>query len=256
MTTPLRLSDFSVLTFDCYGTLIDWERGILNELVPWAARHGIAADDDRLLEAFAAAEARAESESPTMRYPQILEVVLERLADAAGVRLAAGEAAAFGASVGRWPAFDDSPAALAYLQRHYKLVVLSNVDHGSFAKSQERLRVVFDRAITAQDIGSYKPNPRNFTFAIAEIHREFGVDSSQILHVAQSIFHDIIPAKTLGLHTVWVNRRKGRAGWGATPAPALTGAAASADLEVASLQELADLHATQSARASRLAVRP
>lgn len=245
------ITDFTTLTFDCYGTLIDWERGILAELRPWAVAHGVEATGEALLEAFGETEAACERETPERLYPQILESVLERLAARWSVTLAENEARKFGLSVGRWPAFPDSPAALKYLKRHYRLVILSNVDHVSFAKSRERLGVEFDRVITAQDIGTYKPDLRNFRHALKDIRETLGVEPHQVLHTAQSIFHDIVPAKSLGLRTLWINRRKEQGGWGATPAPAEHGDAVRPDFEVASLGELAALHQAQLAAQGR-----
>jgi 2-haloalkanoic acid dehalogenase type II len=240
----LKLNRFAVLTFDCYGTLIDWERGILDELRPWAARHRLALSDDTLLEAFGDAESRCEAESPRTLYPQVLEEVLRRLAFRWHVALDAGDAERFGASVGNWPAFPDSPAALGYLQNHYRLVIISNVDRASFSRSEARLGVEFDAVITAEDVGSYKPDVRNFEFALARIEERFGVEPPGVLHVAQSLFHDILPATSVGLRTVWVNRRKAVGGWGATPPP-VQGLAAQPDLEVSSLADLAALHRSE-----------
>jgi 2-haloalkanoic acid dehalogenase type II len=237
-----EILDFTTLTFDCYGTLIDWEGGILAELRPWASMHGISVTDDVLLEAFGEAEAAAEEQAPGTRYPQILEDVLRRLADRWSLTLAPHEAVEFGRSVVRWPAFPDSPEALRYLKQHYKLVIISNVDHASFAKSQERLGVTFDRVITAQDVGSYKPNLQNFRYALDDIKRTLGVEPSQVLHTAQSIFHDIVPARTIGLRTMWINRRHGIAGWGATPAPRVDGDLTRPDFEVPSMGAFAALH--------------
>jgi 2-haloalkanoic acid dehalogenase type II len=237
----LNLSPFKVLTFDCYGTLIDWEQGILGELRPWTARHGLAIDDNTLLETFGKTEAECEAEAPQSLYSEILSEVLRRLARRWHVEPGANEASDFGQSVRRWPAFPDSPDALRQLQEHYKLVILSNVDHASYAFSEAKLGVKFDLVCTAQDIGSYKPDPRNFTFAIGKVKEAFGVDASGILHVAQSLFHDIVPAKAVGLRTAWVNRRKQAGGWGATPPPPTLGEAARPDLEVDSMRELATL---------------
>ena len=234
----MRLSDFKALTFDCYGTLIDWERGLLAELRPWAARHRLDVSDDALLAAFGEIETRCEAETPAKLYPDILAEVLRRLAKDWSVQLSSGEAEAFGASVGRWPAFPDSADALKYLKQHYKLVILSNVDRASFAKSNEKLGVVFDRVVTAQDVGSYKPSLRNFEHVLGEVDRYLGIRRGEVLHTAQSLFHDVVPAKSLGLATAWVNRRKAvGGGWGATPP-----AEAKPDFEVASLGELAELH--------------
>jgi 2-haloacid dehalogenase len=245
----LAITDFTALTFDCYGTLIDWERGILGELRPWADTHGVNAGDEVLLEAFGVAEAECERETPDRLYPAILANVLRRLGSRWSVHVSDDEADEFGRSVGRWPAFPDSPAALEYLKQHYKLVIISNVDRASFARSQQRLDVAFDRVITAEDVKSYKPSLRNFEYALDDIRRTLGVRPDKILHVAQSVFHDIVPAKSIGLHTMWINRRRDRGGWGATPAPSVMGAAAKPDFEVGSLEEFAALHRGIVARA-------
>src|SRR5262249_21140873 len=237
-----RVTDFTALTFDCYGTLIDWERGVLDELKPWAEAHRLNLSDGALLKAFGETEARCEAATPRARYPQILENVLEALASRWSVTPQPGEAAAFGESVGRWPAFPDSPVSLQYLHRYYRLVILSNVDHASFERSRQKLGGKFDLVITAEDVGAYKPDPRNFEFALAAIQREFQIDRREILHVAQSIFHDIVPAKKAGWTTMWINRRKGLEGWGATPPPQTQGEGARPDFEVASLTELVALH--------------
>jgi 2-haloalkanoic acid dehalogenase type II len=232
----ITLRDFQALTFDCYGTLIDWETGILNELRAWAQPAGLT--DDALLEAFGAEESRCEAATPDRLYPAVLADVHRALGERWGLAPNKLAPIAFGGSVQRWPAFPDSPEALAYLKQHYKLVILSNVDTNSFARSNQKLGVDFDLILTAQDIGSYKPDPRNFQAAIKALD-EIGVPRARILHVAQSLFHDIVPAKAAGLATVWVNRRRGKAGGGATP-PA--SGDATPDLEVGSLAELADLH--------------
>jgi 2-haloalkanoic acid dehalogenase type II len=125
---------------------------------------------------------------------------------------------AFGASVGAWPAFADSPDALVRLKRRFKLIILSNIDRASFARSNQRLGVEFDAILTAQDIGSYKPDPRNFE-ALLRTAGDLGVGHDGLLHVAQSLYHDHVPAKAAGLATVWIDRRAGSAGTGATPAP-------------------------------------
>ncbi|MFI4987614.1 MAG: HAD family hydrolase, partial [Alphaproteobacteria bacterium] len=188
---------------------------------------------------------------PGKLYPAILADVLHALARHWSVPTDDAEAAAFGGSVGRWPAFADSPPARQYLKRHYKLVILSNVDRASFAKSRERLGVAFDRVITAEDVGSYKPNLRNFEYALSDIKEALGVEPHQVLHTAQSIYHDIVPAKSLGLATMWINRRKGRGGWGATPAPGGDGRAPRPDFEVASLADFVALHELRDATPPR-----
>jgi 2-haloalkanoic acid dehalogenase type II len=238
----MKLGDFSALTFDCYGTLIDWERGLLDALAPWAARQGCGADDEQILAAFGEAEAAAQARAPQKPYPEILADVLQALAERWHVKADPEARKRFGASVGNWPAFADSAPALAYLKNHYRLTILSNVDRASFARSETRLGVRFDDVFTAQDIGSYKPDVRNFRYMLDRLGR-VGIEPRQVLHVAQSLFHDHVPAKQLGLATVWVNRRAGRQGSGATPP-----AQARPDWEVASLAELVQLHRTEQAQ--------
>lgn len=234
----MRVTDFTTLTFDCYGTLIDWERGLLAELRPWVESHGLRLGDEEILAAFAGHEHLCEQDMPTTLYPDILAAVHRRLAAAWNIKASAEETVAFGRSVGRWPAFADTPASLQYLKRYYKLVILSNIDRASFAESNRKLGVSFDKIITAQDVGSYKPDTRNFEHLLREL-AAMGIAQSQILHTAQSLYHDHAPAKACGLATLWVNRRKGLAGTGATPP-----AAVAPDFEVASLTEFVRLHQT------------
>jgi 2-haloalkanoic acid dehalogenase type II len=211
----MNLADFRAMTFDCYGTLVDWESGILHALRRWRERTGVNADDESLLAAFGEAEAAREAAVPTAPYPQILELVLADLAQRLGVDATEDERRRFGSSVGEWPAFPDSADALRTLKERYKLVVVSNVDRESFARSNARFGVEFDAVITAGDIGSYKPAARHFEEAFARL-AGLGVQRKQILHVAQSLFHDHEPAKALGMQTAWINRRAGNPGWGAT----------------------------------------
>jgi 2-haloalkanoic acid dehalogenase type II len=233
----MRLSDFDALTFDCYGTLIDWESGILGALKPWAARHGVRADDEALLAAFGRAESRREAQHPTTLYPEILALVLRDLGAELGAPVSDEEAAAFGASVKDWPAFADSAAALAYLKQHYKLIIVSNVDRDSFRHSNKKLGVAFDAVVTAQDSGAYKPALNHFHLAFERL-AALGIGKAKLLHVAQSLFHDHVPAKQLGLATAWINRRAGRGGEGATP----VAAPVKPDWEVPSMAAFAELH--------------
>lgn len=214
----MRLTDFSTLTFDCYGTLIDWETGINEALGPWLRSVGIHSSRDQLLEAFARAESAQQEATPGMRYPELLAEVHKAIARHFGVSANPDAAAAFGASVGRWPAFPDSAEALGYLKQHYKLAILSNVDRASFAHSNQKLGVAFDAIYTAEDIGSYKPDPRNFEYLLAGL-KEQGIAREQILHTAQSLHHDHVPAKRFGLATCWIHRRADRQGHGATRVP-------------------------------------
>jgi 2-haloacid dehalogenase len=225
----LDLARFDALTFDCYGTLIDWERGIL------AALHAALGDaelpDERLLEAFARHEAAVEA-GPYLAYREILRRTVRAIGEEVGHAPDADAVEAFGGSVAEWPAFADSPAALADLAARFRLGVITNCDDDLFAASERRLGLRFDEVVTAQQAHRYKPNPRGFELMFERL----GLPTSRILHVAQSLYHDHVPAKRLGLSTVWVNRRAGRVGGGATPA-----AAATPDLEVPDLRTLADL---------------
>ena len=234
----MRLADFKVLSFDCYGTLIDWETGIWTALAPLAANSRAAPARDPALAAFARHETALEAEQPGAVYSDLLAEVHRRLAAEWGVVADEDEHGAFGASVGDWPAFPDSPPALRYLKQFYKLVILSNVDRASFAASNRRLGVAFDAVFTAEDIGSYKPDPRNFRHMLDSL-APMGHRSGDILHVAQSLFHDHRPANALGLASAWIDRRGDAAGWGATPPPA---AAVRYDFRFASLEALAEAH--------------
>ncbi len=204
----LNLADFDALTFDCYGTLVNWEIGILAVLGPWARRAGVNADDADLLAAFAEEEPRQQQKTPGAPYPQILADVHRAIAIRYNVGIDDNEVRRLGESIGDWPPFDDTPAALRRLQRRYKLLVLSNVDRASFARTAARLGIGFDAVITAEDVGSYKPAPAHFTTALAVL-ATLGVAKDRVLHVAQSLYHDHVPAKKLGLRTCWVNRDTG-----------------------------------------------
>lgn len=231
----MQITDFRVLTFDCYGTLIDWESGIHAALQPLLAQRPVPRD--AALEAFGRHEAALEAEAPTMLYSDLLAAVHRRLADEWQLPTSAALDAAFGASVPDWPAFPDSPAALAYLKQHYKLVILSNVDRVSFAGSNRRLGVAFDAIHTAQDIGSYKPDPANFRYLLDHL-AALGHPKSDILHTAQSLFHDHAPARAFGLASAWIDRRQATGGWGATPpAPG-----AGYDFHFPSLAAMVDAH--------------
>ncbi|MDX1434528.1 MAG: haloacid dehalogenase type II [Gammaproteobacteria bacterium] len=214
----MKLGDFRVLTFDCYGTLIDWETGIYTALGPMLTAGGLDVSRDRVLETFAEHESAQQRETPAMRYPELLARVHARLAEQWNVNIADDLHARFGASVPHWPAFLDAAESLAYLKRHYALVILSNVDRESFAASNRQLEVEFDAIYTAEDIGSYKPDPANFEYLLEHLEADLGFGRSDILHTAQSLFHDHEPAKRVGLATAWIDRRQGR-GWGATRPP-------------------------------------
>jgi 2-haloacid dehalogenase len=215
----MDFTGFRALSFDCYGTLIDWEAGLSAVLVPWARSRGLDLSAEELLAEYSGFEAAVEAEDPAPLYPDVLARSLRLLGDRLGAEVTAEDAARLAGSVPDWPAFPDSRQALAELAQRYQLIILSNVDRASFAGSQQRLGVAFTSVLTAQDIGSYKPSPRNFEALLAEAGR-LGLGQGELLHVAQSLFHDHVPAQQAGLPTVWINRRHDRPGWGATPEPA------------------------------------
>ena len=214
-----RLSDAEALSFDCYGTLIDWEAGLLAVLTPWARDHQLSLTPGQLLEVYAECEAQAVQQTPAALYPDILAAGMRAVGERLGVAVDDEQARRLAVSVPEWPAFPDSAAALAALSQRYKLLILSNVDRASFAASNARLGVRFDAVITAEDIGSYKPAAANFA-ALLERAAELGIAPGGLVHVAQSLFHDHVPAKRAGLATMWIDRRRGRDGGGATPPPA------------------------------------
>jgi 2-haloacid dehalogenase len=232
----MKLGDFKVLTFDCYGTLIDWETGILTAIAPLT--HRLSLTSKQMLEAFARHEAAQESETPTMIYSSILERVYKRMAEEWNVAASDADAVRFGTSVGNWPAFEDSPAALQYLKRHFKLVILSNIDRKSFAGSNAHLQVEFDQIYTAEDIGSYKPSLQNFEYMVKELSA-LGYAKRGILHTAESLFHDHAPANQMGLASAWIHRRYGKEGFGATARPKEL---PHYDFRFTSLKEMATAH--------------
>ena len=220
---------FDALTFDCYGTLIDWETGILSALRPVLERHGASRDDDTLLELFAHHEAALEA-GPYLSYKAVLAGALRGIGTDLNFEPTEQEQAAFGVSVNDWPAFADSPAALDQLKQRFKLGVITNCDDDLFAASNEKLQTEFDWVITAQQAEGYKPRIENFEYAFARID----VPRERVLHVAQSLFHDHVPAKALGMTTVWIDRRQGRAGGATPPATAVP------DMTFPDLQRFAD----------------
>ncbi|HEY3614308.1 MAG TPA: haloacid dehalogenase type II [Gaiellales bacterium] len=202
--------DFDVLTFDCYGTLIDWEAGIAAAARLQLGDAVAASSDEEIVAAFAAVE--HEAEVPYKSYREVLALCLHGIGERLGVTVGDAQARGFGSSVGQWPAFPDSADALARLQERFKLAVITNCDDDLFAQSERRLGVQFDYVVSAQQAGSYKPDHANFELAFARIDEP----RERILHVAQSLFHDHVPAKALGMTSVWIDRRQGRGG-GASP---------------------------------------
>src|SRR6476620_11629823 len=219
MTTDFDLTRYKALSFDCYGTLIDWEAGIAAVLAPWVREQGLDLTDEELLLAYADNEADVERETPSALYPEVLAAAFRRTGERLGRQVSEEWAQRLGDSVPDWPAFSDSADALARLARHYQLIILSNVHRDGFAGSNRHLRGDFAAIITAEDVGTYKPAENHFRALAAKLP-ELGVNRQELLHVAQSLFHDHVPAKREGLPSVWINRRHDRPGWGATPQPA------------------------------------
>jgi 2-haloacid dehalogenase len=227
----LDLTRFKVLTFDCYGTMIDWETGIFSALRPILAAHNKSIPDSRLLKLYAELELKAE-QGEFLRYRNVLQSVVRGFGERLGFSPTDGEVRSLPESLANWQPFPDTVEALRKLKSRYKLAVMSNVDDDLFASTAPKLGVAFDHVITAQQAGCYKPCMRMFELAEERI----AVRREQWLHVGQSIYHDVIPAQSLGIATVWVNRPSPRPGAGAA-----TAAAGKPDLEVPNLQTLAKL---------------
>lgn len=234
----MKLSDFKVLTFDCYGTLIDWESGMINALAPLLDQLGGRFTRNEILEAHAFHESSQQRQTPYLRYRELLAIVYRRLAEEWGVPATWDDCVRYGHAVKEWPAFPDSAEALRYLKQHYKLVILSNVDNVSFAASNQKLGVAFDAIYTAEDIGSYKPAAANFEYMLALLKRR-GYAKADILHTAESMFHDHAPANRHGLRSCWIYRRHDQAGFGATLHP---GAMPQYDFRFNSLGAMAAAH--------------
>lgn len=227
----IKFEQYDVITFDCYGTLIDWETGMLKALRSLLINHNIQLDDEQILALFAEFEAEQEK-GEYLTYRQILKNVVSQFGQRLGFEPSPAEQDALPDSIQHWQPFPDTIAALKSLKQRFKLAIISNIDDSLFVATAKHLEVDFDHVITAEQVRSYKPSLNNFRVAIDRI----GVPAEKILHSACSVYHDILPASSLGLATVWVNRRTGKAGSGASLA-----ATAQADLEVPDLQTLAAL---------------
>ncbi len=223
--------DFDILSFDCYGTLIDWERGITAALRPVLEAHGVALTDEALLERYGRIESAVQREG-FRRYREVLHEVVARLGAEMGFDPTEAETGIVADSLPEWRPFSDTVDALKALASRFDLAVISNVDDDLFEGSRRHLGVAFAHVVTAEQVGAYKPDPENFRVA----RERMGAPPRRHLHVAQSLFHDIAPARALGIPCVWVNRRAGSAGGGATPP-----AEATPDLEVPDLATLARL---------------
>jgi 2-haloacid dehalogenase len=200
-----RISEFDAVTFDVYGTLIDWEPTIVNDLRRWSRRHLLDHQDADLLMIFDRARAEIQRERPAHLYPDVLRHSFDRVCDELGVEPEAGEREAFAAAPHTWPAYPDSHDGLAALRRYAKIGALTNIDNASFQSSCRKLDFTFDVAVTAERVGAYKPDLPHFHTAIADF-KALGIPRERILHVGQSLRADITPANTLGIKCVWMNR--------------------------------------------------
>jgi 2-haloacid dehalogenase len=227
---------YKVLTFDCYGTLIDWDTGLSALVSPWLEEMNSHVPPDLVVSTFALMQARHQQTRPALLYPEVLRRSWQDIEEQFGWDENAARADAFARSVPHWPPFSDTVESLHYLARRYQLGILSNVDNASLTGTLKLLDVPFAFTVTAEDVGSYKPGLPHFEAAFDRI-AGLGIRKDEILHVAQSKYHDMIPGRALGLTTVWVNRRYGKKGTGATLA-----ATAEPTLTVNSLAELVALH--------------
>jgi len=230
----MDFSRFTTISFDCYGTLIDWESGILLALRAVLVNHGQSLPDAAILELYGEFEAEAES-GPYQSYRDVLQSVVRAFAERLNFKASSAEVHSLHESVRAWSPFPDTLPALRELQKRYKLVVISNIDDDLFAETRKHLDVEFDGVITAEQARSYKPSVNNFQMAL----RTLAISPDRLLHAAQSIYHDVVPARSLGISTVWVNRKSVRPGIGAVRASAAFASEKRADLEVPDLASLA-----------------
>ena len=226
----LKFNQFEALSFDCYGTLIDWEHGITPVLKKLVSDHNIDCDEQQLLKFFSEYEPIAQS-GKYQNYKDVLREVVQKIGERLEFEPTISELESLWKSIKNWQPFDDTIDSLKAFKEKYRLVVISNIDDDLFAQTAQQLKVEFDDVITAQQVKSYKPNLRNFEFALEKIR----LSPDKVLHVAQSLYHDIAPAKQLGLTTVWVNRQQGKEVGATQPT------AAEPDLEVPDLKTLVSL---------------
>lgn len=212
MANQRLITDYGALTFDCFGTLVDWESGIYNMLHPLqkllSKSHPYYNNREGILKLFIKNEGIVEHANPTALYPDILAMTYNDIATELGVEAQESDAKAFGDAVGDWPVFPDTQEALKRLQKHFKLVILSNVDKKSFGRAltNQLPEIKFDAIYTAQEIGTYKPDPRNFEYLIEHCEKDLGVKKDDIIHTAYALPHDLVPAHKAGLASCWIER--------------------------------------------------
>lgn len=212
----MEIKHKKVLTFDCYGTLIDWEQGIIESLKPILTAQNVKISDEEILFQFGQTEHIVQARSPKLLYNKVLEEVLYSIGDTYQFQPTHTQAQTFSSSIKNWLPFPDTVAALQKLENHFKLIIVSNVDNTSIAMTLPYLKVRFHRIITAQEIGAYKPDEKVFKFVFDKLSNE-DISKQEILHVAESLFHDHVPAQKLHLDSIWINRRFNKSNPGATP---------------------------------------
>lgn len=227
----LNFSQFELISFDCYGTLINWEEGIFDSLTPLFHRYGKSIGDAKILELYGDFEAQFE-QGDYRPYRQVHQAVTESFARYLDFAPTASELSSLADSICQWPVFPDTQDALRKLKTRYKLAIISNIDDDLFDQTKPKLGVEFDYVITAQQAKAYKPSLTIFKLAA----QKFGIAPSKWLHVGQSIYHDVLPAQSMGCSSVWINRISPRTNLGAVKA-----AAGTPDLELNDLHSLAKL---------------
>jgi 2-haloacid dehalogenase len=227
----INFQQFEVLSFDCYGTLIDWESGILAALKTILLNHQVNLEDEPILEIYAQSESNHQG-GDYLKYREILKKLVQDFCQRTNITPSESELNYLAESLKYWEPFPDTVEALKALKKRYKLTIISNIDDDLFADTAKHLEVELDWIITAEQVKSYKPSLQNFEFAI----QRMGISPDKLLHVAESIYHDIIPTKSMGLTAVWVNRRKDKEGFGAT-----VPASGTPDVEVPDLKSLVSL---------------
>jgi putative hydrolase of the HAD superfamily len=232
----MSLHDYKILTFDVVGTLIDFETGILDYVRPIAERAGLRLDDEAILRSFGGAEAIEHDRTPGLPFPKMMAPAYRTMASELGLPAGEAEVEGFRRSIPAWPAFPDTVEAMKRLRRRFRLVAMTNSDNWALGHFARALEQPFDDTVTAEDVGTCKPDPQFFAYARGRQSPQ-GYKLGDYLHVAQSQYHDIGVAKELGYSTCWIERRKGKKGFGGSPAPA---AVTEPDYHFASLAELAD----------------
>ena len=214
----MKLRDFNTLTFDVVGTLIDFEAGILGWFRPALERYGVSKTDEEILTSFAAVEDKYQRETPEKPFTEMLPLISRGMASGWGVRFSDTDTESFRDSIRSWPPFPDTVEALDELGRRYRLVAVTNADAWALGHMSANMGDPFQERVTCDEVGVNKPSPRVFEYVLDKLATA-GVEKKDILHTAQSQYHDIVPASALGFATMWIERRSGNGGFGATPGP-------------------------------------